>query len=134
MNAMEKVEAYLKEAKVFYLATVDGDQPKCRPLGFEMMVDGMLYFGVGTFKEVYRQLQANPKTEICACKGMDFLRYYGRAVFETDDRLAEIALERAPFLKEIYNETTGYKLGIFHLEDATAEFRSLMKVEESYRL
>ena len=65
---MSKINDFLSEAGVFFLATVDGDQPKLRPLGAHFDMDGKVLFGVGDFKDVYRQLVANPKTEIVACK------------------------------------------------------------------
>ena len=118
---MSKINDFLTEAGVFFLATVDGDQPKLRPLGAHFEMDGKLLFGVGDFKDVYRQLQANPKTEIVAAKpDGHWLRYTGRAVFETDEKYAAALLEASPHLKNIYNEETGHKMMMFHLEDATA--------------
>lgn len=133
MEVLEKVEEYLKEAKIYYLCTEDDDQPKCRPMGFHKLIDGQLYFGLGDFKEVYKQMCKNPKVEIVACKGSDWLRVYGTAVFETDYNLANAFLANAEGLKKIYNEETGYHLAVFHLKQATAEFRSMMAVEESYK-
>ena len=93
---MSKINDFLSEAGVFFLATVDGDQPKLRPLGAHFDMDGKVLFGVGDFKDVYRQLVANPKTEIVACKeNGHWLRYTGKAVFETDPKYAEAALEAA---------------------------------------
>ena len=60
---MSKVNDFISEAGVFYLATVDGDQPKVRPLGAHMEMDGKLLFGVGDFKDVYKQMLANPQLE-----------------------------------------------------------------------
>ena len=118
---MSKVNDFLTEAGVFFLATADGDQPKIRPLGAHFEMDGKVLFGVGDFKEVYKQLLANPKTEIVACrKDNHWLRYTGKAVFETDPKYAQAALDAMPQLKNIYNEQTGYKMMMFHLEDATA--------------
>jgi uncharacterized pyridoxamine 5'-phosphate oxidase family protein len=78
-------------------------------------------FGVGDFKAVYRQMQKNPKVEIVACKqDGHWLRYTGTAVFETDDKYAEAMLDAAPNLRSIYNEETGNKLAVFHIEQATA--------------
>lgn len=134
VDKVQKVDDFLKQAGVFFLATVDGDQPKCRPMGLSVVVDDRLYFGVGDFKEVYRQLRQNPKTEIVAAKGSDWLRIYGRAVFEKDYAIAERVLSESPFLKEIYNEKTGYKLAMFHLEEATVEFKALMTTTESFGL
>ena len=118
---MSKVNDFLTETGVFFLATADGDQPKVRPLGAHFEFDGKVMFGIGDFKDVYKQLIANPKTEIVACKqNGHWLRYTGRAVFETDEKYAKMALDAMPNLKGIYNETTGHKMMMFHLEDATA--------------
>ena len=117
---MSKIGDFLKEAGVFYLATADGAQPKLRPLGAFLDKDGKIIFGVGDFKDVYKQLKANPLCEIAACKkDGHWLRYTGKAVFETDPKYAE-AMIKASHLEEIYNEKTGNKLGVFHLEDASA--------------
>ena len=118
---MSKVNDFLTEAGVFFLATCDGDQPKARPLGAHLEADGKILFGVGDFKNVYKQLAANPKTEIVAAKpDGHWLRYTGKAVFEDDPKYAEMMLDAMPQLRDIYNETTGNKMMVFHLEDATA--------------
>ena len=118
---MSKLNDFLTEAGVFYLATTDGNQPKLRPLGAHFEMDGKVLFGVGDFKDVYKQMIANPLVEISACKpDAKWLRYTGKAVFETDPKYAAAMLEGMPQLKEVYNEKTGYKLMIFHLEEATA--------------
>ena len=118
---MSKLNDFLTEAGVFFLASVDGDQPKLRPLGAHFEFDGKVMFGVGDFKNVYRQLTANPKTEIVAAKADgNWLRYTGKAVFETDEKYANAILAGAPELKALYNETTGKKMMTFHLENATA--------------
>lgn len=124
---MSKINDFLNEAGIFFLATADGDQPKLRPLGLHLEMDGKVLFGIGDFKAVYRQLVANPKTEIVAAKNNGhWLRYTGRAVFETDPKYAEAALEASPNLKGIYNDETGHKMMMFHLEDATAEDIAVM--------
>ena len=129
---MSRINDFLTEAGVFFLATVDGDQPKLRPLGAHFEMDGKVLFGVGDFKDVYKQLIANPKTEIVAAKpDGHWLRYTGRAVFETDEKYAKSALEAMPRLKDIYNEQTGHKMMMFHLEDATAVDIPMMGPGES---
>lgn len=134
MTPIEKVDQFLSEAGTFFLATEDGTQPKCRPISFHMLEDDTIWFGVGTFKEVYRQMLENPNVEFCACIGGKFLRYFGEAQFTNDPAYAEKAFEVMPGLRGIYNEETGYKFGIFKLVNATAEFRGLLGVEESYQL
>ena len=122
MADIQKIYDFLDQAGVFFLATEDGDQPKCRPLGFKMMDQHTLYFGIGTHKNVYRQLQKNPKCEICACIKDHFLRWYGEAVFESDPVYEEKALRIMPPLQDIYNEKKGYHMGVFHLVHSRAEF------------
>lgn len=129
----ERIDEFLNEAKVFFLATVDGDKPKNRPLGFHLLKDGKIYFGVGDFKDVYKQMMKNPYVEIVALVETDFLRYYGKVVFEEDYTLGQSIVAGNEFLQGIYNDETGFKLGIFHLEEATAEIRDITgKINESY--
>lgn len=102
------------------MATCDGDQPKLRPLGSHIEMDGKVIFGVGNFKDVYREMQADPKVEIAACKpDGHWMRYTGKAVFEQDSKYAEAILDMTPELRAVYNDETGNKLMCFHLEDAT---------------
>jgi uncharacterized pyridoxamine 5'-phosphate oxidase family protein len=129
---MSKINEFLNDAGVFFLATEDGKQPKIRPLGAHLEMDGKVMFGVGNFKDVYKQIQENPQVEIVACKpDGHWLRYTGTAVFETDYKYAETMLDAAPNLRNIYNEQTGYKLAMFHLENAAAVDIPMMGAGES---
>ena len=117
---MSKIKDFLASTGVFFMATVDGDQPKLRPLGAFIEDGEKLVFGVGDFKNVYRQMLANPRVEIVACKpDGHWLRYTGKAVFETDGKYAEQMI-RDSHLEAIYNEQTGYHMMMFHLEEASA--------------
>jgi uncharacterized pyridoxamine 5'-phosphate oxidase family protein len=129
---MSKINDFLSETGVFFLATEDGDQPKIRPLGAHLEMDGKVLFGIGDFKEVYRQMKVNPQIEIVACKqDGNWLRYTGKAVFETDEKYAEAMLDAAPDLRNIYNEKTGNKMAVFHIEDASAVVIPVMGAGES---
>ena len=128
---MSKINDFLTQTGVFFMATVDGEQPKLRPLGAHVEADGKIIFGVGDFKNVYKQMTANPRVEIAACKkDGHWLRYTGKAVFETDDKYAQMMIKAAG-LEEIYNDKTGYKLMTFHLEDAEAVDIAVMGEGES---
>ena len=117
---MSKIGDFLNETGIFFLATADGAQPKLRPLGAFIEEDGKIIFGVGNFKNVYKQMLADPLVEIAACKpDGHWLRYTGKAVFETDEKYAQAIIKNSG-LEAIYNEKTGNKLMAFHLEDATA--------------
>lgn len=120
-KAEEKINDYLTETGVFFLATALDKRPHLRPLGMHFIMDGKLWFGVGDQKEVYKQLKKNPLVEIVALKKDNhWLRYSGKVVFTMDQKYAQKALEMSPYLKEIYNSKTGYKLMMFYVEDATA--------------
>ena len=121
MGTINKIEEFLKETNAFFLATSDNGQPKCRPLGLHIVCDGKLLFGVGDFKDVYRQLVNNPRVELVALKpNGHWLRYTGKAVFETDPEYAIAALDAMPDLKAVYNDSTGHKMMMFRIDDATA--------------
>lgn len=74
-------------------------------------MQGKIYFGVGTHKNCFRQMQENPKVEICVSDGKGFLRYYGKAVFVESPEILKKAFETADYLPKMYNEKTGHKLG-----------------------
>ncbi len=120
MKNIEKVNQLLSDAKFYFLSTVDGDSARVRPIGLNLLIEDKIYFGVGTFKEVYKQMSENPNVEICAFVNGKTLRYSGKAVFEADYSIGEKALESIPELRNIYNDETGYKIGMFHLENAKA--------------
>ena len=99
MTAMERVCSFIKEAQTYYLATVDGDQPRVRPFGTINIFEGRLYIQTGRVKDVAKQLAANPKAEICAFKDGVWLRVAGELV--DDDRVEpkKAMLEAYPELR-----------------------------------
>lgn len=125
MMQMSGINDFLNETKTFFLATIDGDQARVRPLGAHIEVNGIEHFGVGTFKDVYRQICENPKVEIVACKpdGV-WLRYTGKVVVDSES-VADQFFAANPFLKDMY-EKNGWTMGTFHLEDATAVTINMM--------
>ena len=131
MSNIEKVNDIITKAEVFYLSTVDGDKPKVRPLGFHLLQDDKIYFGVGTYKDVYKQMEANPNVEIAAWDGEHFLRDYGTADLSKNEEIVEKAFEMMPEIAEVY-KANGWEMGIFFLDNATAEIRNMMEIEESY--
>ena len=117
---MSKVNDILDQAGFFYLATTDGMQPKIRPIGAHLEKDGKIYFGIGSHKNVYRQMLSNPLVEIVAFDKGKWLRYTGKAVFVEDPEIAETFLNRSPYLRNVYNEQTGNQMKVFYLENPTA--------------
>ena len=99
---MEEVWKFLKESGTYYLATMDGDQPRVRPFGTAEIFEGKLYIQTGKKKDVSKQIQKNPKVEICAFKDGKWIRVTGKLV--RDDRYeAKVdMLEKNPTLKRMY--------------------------------
>ena len=128
MADKQKLSEYLAECGVFYFGTVVDDAPVIRPLGFQMFYEGEFYLGIGTHKEVYKQLVANPNVYICATKpdGTSWVRVSGKAVCDDDPALEVAAFEAMPQLKPLY-ENNGWTMGMLHLEDgAITYYENLM--------
>ena len=131
MTNVEKVNEFLDDTKMFYFLTTDGNQPKGRPFTFHMLVDDKLYFGTGTFKKCYAQLVANPKVEVLAVKGGEFLRYDGEVKLVKDEALTAKVREIMPQIMSIYDKN-GWELGLFYLENGHAEIRKMMELKEEF--
>ena len=126
---MKRVEQFLKEAGTYYLATVDGDQPRVRPFGTVNVFEDKLYIQTGKVKDVSKQLHANPKAEICAFKNGEWLRVAGTLV-EDDRREARASmLDAYPNLRSMYSEDDG-NTEVFYIKDAVATFSSFTSEPE----
>ena len=126
---MERVAKFLKEAGTYYLATVEGDQPRVRPFGTVNIFDGKLYIQTGKVKDVSKQLHANPKAEICAFKDGEWLRVACELI--EDDRIEarQSMLDAYPELQNMYKADDG-NTEVFCFKDATATFSSFTKAPE----
>ena len=129
---MERAVKSLKAAGTYYLATVDGNQPRVRPFGTAHIFEGKLYIQTGKSKNVSKQLHANPKAEICAFKDGEWLRVAGELV-EDDRREARVSmLEAYPSLQSMYSADDG-NTEVFYFKDATATFSSFTKEPETVK-
>lgn len=129
MEGIEKVTRFLKDAGTYYLATVEGDQPRVRPFGTAHIFEGKLYIQTGKKKEVSKQLKVNPKAEICAFKGGKWIRVAGELI--EDDRIeARISmLDAYPSLKKMYAADDG-NTTVFYFQNAEAVITSFSQEPE----
>ena len=99
---MNRVYEFLKKAGTYYLATVEGDQPRVRPFGTALLFEDKIYIQTGKIKPVSKQLAVNPKAEISACLGGEWIRIECELI--NDDRIEakEAMLESHPSLKNMY--------------------------------
>lgn len=125
MDILNEVQTYLKECGAFFIATNDGDQPRVRPFGVSEIIDGRLYIMTGKVKDVFKQMAANGKFEICAMKssGAEWMRMSGTLV--NDDTLAvkEEFLNRNEEMKSMYKADDG-NMAVLYITEATARFYS----------
>jgi len=121
---MQEVLNFFRNNPTFYLATVEGDQPRVRPFGAVADFDGKLYLITGNRKKVYDQLLKNPKIELC---GMDaqgtWLRVEAEVTLDERREARTAMLDQNPSLRDLYNEDDGV-MAVFALKNATATFAS----------
>jgi len=120
---MQEVCDFLKKCKTYYLATVEGDQPRVRPFGTAHIFEGKLYIQTGLSKPTAKQLAANPKAEICAFDGGTWLRVAATLVLDERIEAQESMLDAYPGLKGRYAPGDG-NTAVYYLKDATAKFES----------
>ena len=120
---MERVCNFLKEAGAYYLATVEGDQPRVRPFGTAHIFEGKLYIQTGKIKPVSKQIAANPKAELCAFKDGVWLRIACELVEDDRVEAKKSMLDAYTNLRAMYDENDG-NTQVLYLKNAVATFSS----------
>ena len=120
---MQEVYEFLKACGTYYLATVEGDQPRVRPFGTIDIFEDKLYIQTGKVKYVSKEMQANPKVEICAFDGQKWIRVAGEVV--RDDRVEpkKHMLDSYPNLQALYRADDD-NTEVLYLKNATATISS----------
>ena len=126
---MERVCKFLKDAGTYYLATVEGDQPRVRPFGTAHIFEGRLYIQTGKIKPVSKQLMENPKVELCAFHNGTWLRVAGELVEDDRVEARKSMLDAYPSLRKMYDENDG-NTQVFYFKNATATFSSFTTAPE----
>ena len=129
---MKEVYDFLKQANTYFLATEDGDQPRVRPFGTINIFEGKLYIQTGKVKKVYHQIKTNPKIEISATVGDQWIRVEATAV--EDDRIEpkESMLNAYPSLQKMYKADDG-NTAVFYLTNVTATIFSFSAEPKTYQ-
>jgi len=116
---MQRVNDFLKKAGTYYLATVEGDQPRVRPFGTVNIFEGKLYIQTGKVKPTAKQIAANPKVEICAMADGEWIRLSGTLVEDDRFEAKKSMLDAYPSLRKMYDENDGNTV-VYYFKDATA--------------
>ena len=101
---MKEIQRFLKECGVYYLATVEGDQPRVRPFGTAEIFEEHLYIQTGKKKDVFKQICENNNVEICAFKDGKWIRVTGKLVLDDRVDAKKYMLDMNPDLRSMYNE------------------------------
>ena len=120
---MKRVLDFLKNAEVYYLATVEGDQPRVRPFGTVNEFEGKLYIQTGKVKPTSKQLTANPKAEICAFKDGTWIRVACELVEDDRFEAKKSMLDAYPNLRGMYSEADG-NTQVLYMQNAVATISS----------
>lgn len=126
---MKRVYEFLKNAEVYYLATVEGDQPRVRPFGTVNEFEGKLYIQTGKVKPTSHQLLGNPKAEICAFKDGAWIRVACELVEDDRFEAKKSMLDAYPNLRGMYDENDG-NTQVFYMKNVTATFCAFGKQPE----
>jgi uncharacterized pyridoxamine 5'-phosphate oxidase family protein len=129
---MQEVYEFLKKCGTYYLATAEGDQPRVRPFGTADIFEGRLYIQTGKSKEVSRQIQANPKVEICAFADGKWLRIAGKLVRDDRVEAKRHMLDAYPSLKAMYSAEDD-NTEVLYFEEAVATFSSFTEAPRTVR-
>lgn len=120
---MNEVYEFLKNCGTYYLATVEGDQPRVRPFGTVDIFDGKLYIQTGKVKNVANQMKANPKVEISGMHEGKWIRLAGEMVLDDNVAAQEHMLEAYPSLKRMYQPGDG-NTEVYYIKNAVAQICS----------
>lgn len=127
---LEQVCEFVKKAETYYLATVDGDQPRVRPFGTIHLYEGKLYIQTGKVKEISKQLHANPKAELCAFNGEEWIRIAGELIEDDRNEARQSMLDAYPSLQGMYKADDG-NTEVFYFQNATATLSAFTHAPET---
>ncbi len=120
---MQQVYNFLKSCGTYYIATVEGDQPRVRPFGTINLFENKLYIQSGHVKPFAQQIKANPKVEICAFNGKEWIRVSGILVEDTRIEAKKSMLNAYPELRGMYDENDG-NTAVYYIKDGMATISS----------
>ena len=120
---MQEVYKFLKDANIFYVGTVEGDQPRVRPFGALNVFEDKLYILTNNKKEVYKQIKNNNKVEICTYNGKEWIRIECQLVEDESKVAKKDFLDHNEYLRKMYSEDDDLTV-VFYINNAKATFTS----------
>lgn len=129
MDGIVKIYEFLDKVGDYFLATLEGDQARVRVFGTALLYDGRLFIETGKAKAVSKQIALNPKVEICAWDGHQWMRLAGELEEDDNDDIKIALLEKMPFLKEKYSVGDG-NMQMLYFKKGIATFSTQAGIDE----
>ena len=129
---MEEIRKFLSDCGVYFLATMDGDQPRVRPFGTAEIFEGKLYIQTGKSKDVSKQIQKNPNVELSAFKDGRWLRITGKLVRDDRVEAKKDMLDKNPMLRRMYDENDD-NTEVLYFDGGTAVFYSFTEAPKTIK-
>lgn len=122
---MKEIYEFLKECGTYFLATCEGDQPRVRAFGTINIFEDKLYIQTGKSKDVSKQIENNPKVEICGLLKDESKWIRVTGVLKRDDRVIakKSMLDSYPNLRGMYDENDD-NTEVLYFEKGTATISS----------
>jgi uncharacterized pyridoxamine 5'-phosphate oxidase family protein len=118
-----RAQQFLKKCGTYYLATEENGQPRVRPFGTAEIFEGKLYIQTGKVKNVYKQLVANPRAEICGFTGGEWIRIQCELIPDERIEAKRDMLDKNPSLRGMYKEDDDNTI-VLYMRNATATISS----------
>ncbi len=128
---MEEIYEFIKSCGTYYLATVEDGQPRNRPFGTINLFEGKLYIQTGKSKNVSKQIQKNPRVELCCVKGGEWLRLSGELVRDERREAKADMLEHYPDLKKMYSADDD-NTEVLYFKNAKATLSSFTEAPKTF--
>jgi len=117
MDGINETLSFLKEAKTYYLGTINNGKPDIRPFGTIHLYKNRLYFQTGKIKAVYKQLKENENINICSFLNGCWIRIDAKAIEDESFEANKSILDAYPELSGMYKAGDG-NTTVFYLKDA----------------
>ena len=114
----DEIYAFLNANRDCFMATVEGNKPHVRAIAIVKADENGIIIETGTFKDVYKQMSANPNVELCfynAKQGMQ-IRVSGAVEAVDDMELKDEIIAQRPFLKQRVEEGGYEAMAVYRLK------------------
>ena len=125
----EEIIAFINAHRVFYLATAEDGQPRVRAMALHRADDAGILFQTMESKDLWRQIQKNPRVEICcnAAGTNVMVRVAGVVEIVDDQALKGEVLKERPFLKGLVEKQGWEVIKLFRITKCKAHVWTIEK-------